>query len=403
MRKNAILLLLALVACEEIEIPENRTEGWDIPVENVARMLSALPVGEGQVREVRDAVAASIENGYDEEYMLRDLFREPGTGVGDDAGTRGGGASRFYDEPLRDLIEDYVRGGSATRASGLSADDYLAALQSSDMQIYWPYSEQTDETGELPVITFDPDDGSEANVGWRPVIAPDGSRTVEEIVVDEEYARNHPVWVVNRNDDSAYRTLELMRREDPSWGSGEGGDILVGPLRTGYRKTSSRSGDGVLRTLVLKSFTMRRQFDPWFAGASEFFVKIGAIDEFYASTEAELLLYQPTVTDFMIVVRRTMLGQQRPFNAVLLSELTDQLETCAFMIIEDDGGTQTSWKTEGEVKIKSKTYGFSVSLPLRTRDDIVWRGSLSRRYFERYSNVTGHFGDVDLVFEIQER
>ena len=400
MRKNLLLLLLALVACEKVDLPNREMREVVIPVEDVARMLSVLPVGSGQVREVRDAVAASIENGYDEEYMLRDLFREPGTGVGD-AGTRSG--TRSYAEPLRDLIEDYVRSGAVTRAEGLSADDYLAALQSSDMQIYWPYSDWTEQAEDLPVITFDPDDGSEVNIGWKPVVRADGSRDIEEILVDEEFAMKHPVWVVNRNDDSEFRTLELMRREDPSWGSGEGGDILVGPRRSGWVKASTRANDQVLRSLVLKSFKMNRQFDPWFAGASEFFVKIGAIDEFYASTEAELLLYQPTITDFMIVVRRTQIYQERPFNAILVSDWTEQLESCAFMIIEDDGGTQTSWKTEGEVKIKSKTYGFSVNLPFRTRDDIVWRGNLSGRYFERYSNVTGHFGDVDLVFEIQER
>lgn len=400
MRKLFLLSLFALVACEEVELPDRDREERRIPVEDVARLLSALPVGTEQVREVLDAVSASVENGYDEEYMLRDLFREPGTGVGD-AGTRSGAA---YAEPLRDLIEAQVRSGSVTRAaSDWSADDYLAALKSSDLQIYWPYSDATKFSGDLPVITFDPDDGSDANTGWRPVIDEDGSRRVEEILVDEDFAREHPVWVVNRNDDSAYRTLELLRREDPSWGSGEGGDIIVGPLRSGWNKAGTRSADGKLRSLILKTFTMKRQFDPWFAGASEFFVKIGAIDEFYASTEAELQLYQPTITDFMIVVRRMQLGQPRPFNAMLVSDWTEQLQSCAFMIIEDDGGTQTSWKTEGEVKIKSKTYGFSVNLPFRTRDDIVWRGSLSRRYFENYSNVTGHFGDVDLVFEVVER
>lgn len=408
MRKIALLFLLALAACEEIGLPETGREKEEgrIPLENVARLLSALPVGAEQVREVREAVAESMENGYDEEYMLRDLFLAPGTGVGGGP-TRGGGDGRSYAEPLRDLIGAFVRDASHTRAEdptdGLSADDYLAALQASDMQIYWPYSELTGQAGDLPVITFDPDDGSDTNVGWRPVVDADGRRRIEEITVDEDYARQHPVWVVNRNDDSAFRTLELMRRDDPSWGTGEGGDILVGPLRSGWKKAVSRSGDEVLRSLVLKTFTMKRHFDPWFAGASEFFVKIGAIDEFHASTEAELQLYHPSVTDFMIVIRRMQLGMPRTFNAVLLSDWSEQLEKCAFMIIEDDGGTQTSWKTEGEVKIKSKTYGFSVNLPFRTRDDIVWRGSLSRRYFERYSNVPGHFGDVDLVFEIVER
>lgn len=402
-----LLILLALTACGKPGIPGSEEERTPVPAEDVARLLSVLPVGQEQIREVRDAVTASADNGYDEEYMLRDLFREPGAGVGSAssaAPSRSGADARgAYSEPLRDLIEAHVRSGAVTRAGGRTADEYLDALRRSDVQIYWPYSDRTGDSEEGPVITFDPDDGSDVNVGWRSVIGADGVRTVEEIMVDEDYARAHPVWVVNRNNDSAYKSLELMRREDPDWGLSGGGDILVGPLRSGLRPAAERIGGKKMRTLVLKSLTMKRQFDPWFAGASEFFVKLGALDEFRASTEAELLLYEPTVTDFMIVVRRSMIGQPRPFNAVLVSDWTDQLQTCAFMIIEDDGGTRTSWKAEGEVKIKSKTYGFGVTLPYRTRDDIVWRGNLSARYFERYSNVTGHFGDVDLVFEVVER
>ena len=43
-----------------------------------------------------------------------------------------------------------------------------------------------------------------------------------------------------------------------------------------------------------------------------------------------------------------------------------------------------------------------LELPINTRDDIVWRGQLSSKYILANSNVTGHFGDVDLTFEIVE-
>ena len=385
MKKLVFLLLGALVACEEVDLSREGTEpAAVIPLEDVARMLAALPIGPGQVGEVRDAVSASAGNGYDEEYTMSDLFRSPGSGVGDEV-TKAPPA-RTYETPLRDLIEAYA--AAATKTSLPVPDP--TALRASDIQIYWPYSEQSFPPEELPVITYDPGDGSTTNVGYR--LLPDGN--VEETVVDEDYARHHPVWVINRNDDSAYASLELLRKLQP-----EGGSLVVLPGTEG----GTKAADDKLRTLVLKSFTMRRQYDPWLSGASEFFVKLGALDDFYASTEAELLLYQPLITDFMIVVRRTLVGQPRPFNAMLVSNWTDQLASCALMITEDDGGTRTTWKTEGEVKIKSKTYGFSVSIPFNSHDDIVWRGNLSGRYFERYSNVTGHFGDVDLTFEILER
>jgi len=85
---------------------------------------------------------------------------------------------------------------------------------------------------------------------------------------------------------------------------------------------------------------------------------------------------------------------------LLASEWTEQMEDIAFMISEDDGGTITSWKVGGTLKIKSKTYGIEIELPIRSRDDIVWRGSLSRRYIQNNSGKVQHFGDVELTLEL---
>ena len=379
---GAVLCTLLSTACERLDDdPDQHVSGAEalFTLDDVARLLSGVPVGSAQMVEVHDAVEASSGNGYDEEYTLQDLFTTPGAGVGSGGETRAGG----YDHPLRDLLRTAVQAKAATKAEDGGIDDpeaYLDALAASDVQIYWPYSERWDGMTR-PVITFDPGDNSERNVGYTL----DG----EELVVDEALAMERPVWVVNRNADAEFMSLELRRREDPSWGQG-GGEILV-------KSAGEESG---IKTLVLRSFMARRNYDPWFAGASEFFVKVGAVEDFTASTEAELRLYSPSITDFMIVVRRSQVGQTLPFNAVLVSEWTPQLLDCAFMMIEDDGGTRTSWKCSAMVKYNSKSYGFEIELPLYTRDDIVWRGSLSRSYIEKYAGTVGHFGDVDLVLDL---
>ena len=339
---------------------------------------------------------------------MRDLFSCPGAGVGDSSipGKLKSGESG-YRSPMRDMIREHLLSGASVLSKSMpkkreaftsSVDVFLKALESSDIQIYWPFSEDWD--GEsLPVITFDPCDGSETNIGYRAVDDGSGVRTVEEVIVDERFASEYPVWVVNRNDDAGFTSLEMLRRQDPEWGTG-GGSVIVKPQTLPSARAAS--SDTPVRTLILKDFTMLRNYDPWFAGASEFFVKIGSVEDFTASTEAELKLYNPAVTDFMIVVKRKYVGKPRPFNAVLVSEWTDQLEKCALMITEDDGGTRTSWKCSAVVKVASKSYGFEINLPFNTRDDIVWRGQLSRRYLEANDCVTGHFGDVDLTFEIRE-
>ena len=385
MKKSTILALAAAVmaACTVIS-PEQQQDLPDatvtsVPLEDLARIMSTLPIGPSQMREVADAVTSSSQNGYDEEYTMKQLFASPGAGVGDET-TK----SASYDTPLRDLIASAVRSG-ITRASGDGfygdPEDYLRDLSSSDLQIYWPYASDWDGVS-APVVTFDPCYDADSNMGYE--------IGGGEILVTEEVARNRPVWVINRNSDAGYTSLEMLRREDPSWGSG-GGEVIVRPR-------ASTSSD--IRSLVIKSLRVERQYDSWFAGGAEFFFKCGSVENFTASTEAELRLYQPTITDFMIVVQRSQVGQDIPLNALLVSEWTKNLKSCAFMILEDDGGSLTTWKCSAVVKYNSKSYGFELELPVRSRDDIVWRGQLTRSYIEKYSGHPTAFGEMALVLEL---
>ena len=115
-----------------------------------------------------------------------------------------------------------------------------------------------------------------------------------------------------------------------------------------------------------------------------------------------MLLYTSTVTDFMMDVKISQVGIPQPFNAFLGSEWAEQMTHCAFMIAEDDGGAWTDWNCTALVRVVSKSYGIEIKLPFRSRDDIVWRGQLAHKWLETNSNVVGHFGDVDLTFEVVE-
>lgn len=391
-----LLPLMAAISCDKIGGTPTFGDDAGVSLPDLARMMAELPLGEEQLSEVHHAVISSSEHGYDEEYTMRDIFLSPGSGVGSSEEETRSGAT--YQQPLHTLIENWLEErirqrssvvetfGIATRADGeepASVEEYIGILTASSAQIYWPYSENWD--GEtLPIVTYDPLTGTDSNIGY----AMTESGLLEEVVVTEETARKRPVWVINRNDDSAYPSLEMLRRRDPSWG--QGGTVLV-----------KSDDESAAKTLLLKDFTMNRNYDCWLAGASEFFVKCGAVEDFTASTEAELLLYNPNVTDFLIVVKRNQLGLKIPFNAVLVSDWTPQLENFAFMITEDDGGTRTTWKTNAEVKVKSKTYGINLEIPYNTRDDIVWRGKLSSRYFSKNADVQGQFGDIALTFSFE--
>ncbi len=402
------VVLAVASACEVVDNDmekhvDTQNDSSYVALQEVASILSAVPLEGEHLYEVHSAVTSSSGNGYDEEYTVRDMFSVPGKGVGENQ-TR---STKIYDNPLKSLIENHVRSEAFTKSAGeaRNAEDFLNALMSSDIQIYWPFSEDWDGSA-LPVITFDPEDGSEVNIGYRIEVDDDGSRRIREIAVDEDLARRNPVWVVNRNEDAEYTSLEILRREDENWGEG-GGAIILEPqsvFPSAVRsKTDGGAGDEAEgKTLILKEFTMKRNYDSWFAGASEFFVKVGSVEDFTATTEAEMKLYVPAVTDFMIVVKRSQVGKPQPFNAVLVSDWTDQMLNCAFLITEDDGGTRTDWNCTALVRVASKSYGVEMKIPFNSRDDIVWRGQLAAKWLQANSNVVGHFGDVDLTFEVVE-
>ena len=377
-----LAVILLAVSCDrtldEQSVDASRSAS---SLQEVALMLSSLPLGREQMEEVHSAVMASSGNGYDEEYTMKDLFESPGSGVGDEiTGTKAG---QQYRQPIRELIRQYLSERQMTKAGEYdpeAVEQYIEGMIESDIQIYWPFSEAWDGK-ELPVITFNPGTDAESNIGYML----DGSI----VEVSEAVARERPVWVVNINDDSAYTSYEMLLKQNPGWG--QGGDIYVG---------TKADNDIDVKSLKLKDFKMNRNYDSWFCGASEFFCKVGLVENFKAKDEDELRNYVPSITDFMVVVKRRQLGQKIPFNVLLASEWTEQMEDIAFMISEDDGGTITSWKVEGTVKIKSKTYGIEIELPIRSRDDIVWRGSLSRRYIQNNSGKVQHFGDVELTLEL---
>ena len=253
-----------MTGCQDLKKESDKVpDSSFVRLEEVAQILSVIPIDHSQMSEVHQAVLSSSCNGYDEEYTMKDLFTTPGAGVGDSE-TKSSSEDQV---PLRDLIEEYVYSSYSTRSlSGqMTPEEFLGALMESDIQIYWPFSEAWD--GEtMPVITFDPEDGSEVNVGYRLMVDDDGLRKVEEVVVDEVMAADVPVWVVNRNSDAGYSTLEMLRKNDPQWGEG-GGNIIIRPQGSMESKAVGKS-----KALVLRDFTMKRNFDTWFAGASEFFV-----------------------------------------------------------------------------------------------------------------------------------
>ena len=325
--------------------------------ESVARMLSGIPITIDQVFEVFQGVEASSDIGYDEEYTFEKILANN---------------CRSSSGSIGQMISDHVAASVATRSS-----DFLEELASSGLQIYWPYSDCWDKT-TIPVITFIPEGDKDTNIAFCRELLPDGTPVVKELMVDERYAKEHPVWVVNWNEDAGAVTPQMMDK-----------------LQTGETATRAYSN---FKTLKLKEFKAHRQYDSWLSGGSEFYIKCGSLKAFSADVVSDLNRYDPEITDLMIKVKRSQVGKALRYNAILVSDWSEQLSECAFLIHEDDGGKMTTWKSSGTVKIKSRSYGFEVEIPYHRNDDIVWRGKLSSNYFQKYNGVSSRLGDVSATF-----
>lgn len=390
---------LALVSCKKAEKddadPIATTTQELFSKSGVAQMLASLPIEADHISEVWGAVSSSEANGYDEEYMMCDLLSSPGAGVGDSPQSRAATRAQ-YSKPIRDLIAAYLseqaaaisREGSTKASEADLVQQWLADLSSSGLQIYWPYSSDWD--GETtPLVTFDPGYGASDNYAWEIAWEDGAYKAMRQVYVDETVAASRPVWVINSNDDSGFTPLELFSR------------ACVSPKKGLFDFDDDPDPETPRRNLFIKDFTMLRNYDSWFAGASEFFIQTGSVTADYGESEVNPGSFNPEITQLMIVVKRRQVGLKIPYEAMLLSNFPDELSEIALLITESDGGTRTTWKASAKVMIKSKSYGVDMEFPLYSNDDMVWRGPLSMDYLRKLGSDEGRFGDVRITFEVE--
>ena len=77
-----LILPLAVLSCEKFPAVEEPEDPSPVSLEELAYIFSRLPLQQEHLDEVHTAVSSSLEHGYDEEYMMSDLFSSPGAGVG---------------------------------------------------------------------------------------------------------------------------------------------------------------------------------------------------------------------------------------------------------------------------------------------------------------------------------
>ena len=153
---------------------------------SIASILSHISINNDICKEVHEAVSSATDNGLDESYYFQEILKEGNNKIA----TRSGNPSS-----LGTLIKNYFA-NPITRSADADAIN-LDLLAKSDIQIYWPYSEDWDGK-TLPAITYAPEDEDQE---WNYAYKKNGDK-IDTIIVNEEYMEKNPVWIINKSDIS---------------------------------------------------------------------------------------------------------------------------------------------------------------------------------------------------------
>lgn len=136
-------------------------------------------------KEIHSAVNISLSTGLDEQYRFKDILYPSESKI-----------PSLKSSKTSDFGTKFKNSIQKNRLKSSSSTDIETFILSEDVQIYWPYSEEWDGVTE-PVISFDPITDTDENIGFKKVLQADGSIRIDTVIVNDDYAFENPVWIIN--------------------------------------------------------------------------------------------------------------------------------------------------------------------------------------------------------------
>ena len=149
-------------------------------------------------------------------------------------------------------------------------DSILNSLKG--LEIYWPYSENWDGSS-IPVICYSTPDFKYINedkvMAYKLSKDINGVTSLDSLIIDEEYAKSHPVWVVKNSEFNISDLDKIFNSEPTSNG------IHYIPRNRNLVKTSKRqsvnsSTNSLVNETKIESIQSNTQHDTWISGGSEY-------------------------------------------------------------------------------------------------------------------------------------
>lgn len=311
-------------------------------------MLCKVQIDTSVCREVHEACTKALENGMDETYRFSELLHPTLTTRSTATPNLGARINRYFAAPFIRSVQE--------------ASIDLKALAASKVQIYWPYSEDWDGK-TLPLISFAPkDENQEWNIAYK---FDDQGVIVDSIMVNEESMMQRPIWIINNSDRD--RVLSTTKET---------------------RNTRTTSQPGKIYTVNLGRFMAEKQYDSAWAGGSEFVVKFAYLDDSKAKSLADSSKVQVREVYIPVYRSRKDIRKRRwtDVNTVMAPNWKPNYHEGFFMLIEEDQGSAKQEEMSLSITIFGKKLGFESKLPLKSRDEEIYKQCYPREFIFSTSN-----------------
>lgn len=341
---SSVSVILSIVSCTksqvDLELSEISNELPDTEICNVADMLMNIEIDKALCDEVFLSVNESINKGLDENLLLRELWMEE-----DEVKVK----SYNSESILKQRIEMHLRDRLSTKSETNPFVD-------SDIQIYWPYSENWD--GETnPIIVPATEIPQDTLVGYRISIDKvSGNHIVDTLMVDDEFAYRNPVWIINHSEYS-YDDLVISKPK---------------PCVT------TKAG-GHYKWLITK-MQVNKQYDKLSNGASEF----------------DILCRYPTSSNMVNAdnktrlvftrseIRKNVFKELSEIEGLLNDDWKKEQLSNLFVLIEFDGAGSASSVTGSGIQYEDPnsgvTYTLSTTFTIEQHDTIMLQRNFGRSY-----------------------
>lgn len=380
MKKNFLLnvvscLVLATgmltASCSNEESMEAPQTVQSLTRTEVVNVLKGINIDAALASEIHGFVSDAMASGRDEKISFNKM-------LSGDVKTRANGQTLIA-RRIKSLITSKTKPRSVNGA--LADANLINELTDSDFIIYWPYSENWDGK-ELPTLVAAPEDeDAEEAYGLRIIEGNDGLQ-YERVLVNEDYAELHPVWVVNQEVEDpnvVYAITSDASTEEEN-----------APM---YIK--KRSEANTLYVWKMTRMKVTHQYDGLFYGGSEFDIQV-----VYPVLPGYAAITAKNRVNFS---RKTIRKEKwKDVNILLNTNWKEEQITNALIITESDDGDPITVTSTVTSKLDNGTQiGSSISFTITDEDDMITQQPLDRDYVLQHSELSFDSGRVSVVVPIE--